>query len=298
MSFNTIKSFIVIFFLIGLSQSCYGQSSVNERHLEVSLRMIGHKLLLSHGDSTSRVLPIEKVGDRYKISFDTIFEFQNEKLVGIVKEVVAETGIAQKYIVEVEDCLTRKIVYSYEMNMADTSNLVPCGLRPQPLGCYSLFFTSLDPIETPSETEEKSTPEKKSYLGAKIAIGAMILLLAFFLLMRKQPKEDDVEENKESFIVQIGSYRFDKNNLILSLEDSKEELTSKESDLLLLLLSSVNETIERDQILKAVWGDEGDYVGRTLDVFISKLRKRLQGDENIKIMNVRGVGYKLIINTP
>ncbi|MEM7657278.1 MAG: helix-turn-helix domain-containing protein, partial [Bacteroidota bacterium] len=61
-----------------------------------------------------------------------------------------------------------------------------------------------------------------------------------------------------------------------------------------LLHRSVNQTLERDQILKEVWGNENGYVGRTLDVFISKLRKKLAADPNLKIINVRGVGYRLV----
>ena len=74
------------------------------------------------------------------------------------------------------------------------------------------------------------------------------------------------------------------------------ELTSKETDLLALLHSSIDQTIEREKILQVVWGDEGDYVGRTLDVFISKLRKKFSEDENVRIVNVRGVGYRLMLS--
>ena len=76
---------------------------------------------------------------------------------------------------------------------------------------------------------------------------------------------------------------------------TKDELTSKEADLLALLHASVNTTVERYVLLKNVWGDEGAYVGRTLDVFISKLRKKLEADPSIRIVNVRGIGYKLIL---
>ena len=55
------------------------------------------------------------------------------------------------------------------------------------------------------------------------------------------------------------------------------------------------ELLEREVILKTVWGDDGDYIGRTLDVFISKLRKKLEANTNLKIVNIRGVGYKLVI---
>jgi DNA-binding response OmpR family regulator len=54
--------------------------------------------------------------------------------------------------------------------------------------------------------------------------------------------------------------------------------------------------VERDEILNKVWGDDGDYVGRTLDVFISKLRKKLEADACVKIVNIRGVGYKLVVD--
>ncbi|MCH2232129.1 MAG: winged helix-turn-helix domain-containing protein [Crocinitomicaceae bacterium] len=282
---------MLLFLFVGQGNA---QKTKEDRHVEVSLRMIGHRFLLSYGDSTSRVLPIEKVDDRYKISFDTIFEFRSQDLVDIVNDVVEETRIASNYIVEVENCLTRKIVYSYEMQLPDTSNLIPCGLRPQPLGCYSIFFTNLD---LQKNLHEVIKTEGRSYLGAKIALGALILLLGFFIL-KKKSKSEQREAVSNHRNIEIGRYNFDTVTLILELDESKEELTSKESDLLLLLVNHVNETVERDAILKAVWGDEGDYIGRTLDVFISKLRKRLKGDENLKIMNVRGVGYKLIINTP
>jgi DNA-binding response OmpR family regulator len=85
--------------------------------------------------------------------------------------------------------------------------------------------------------------------------------------------------------------------MTLSIDNNSVELSGKEVDLLLLLQTSANTTLEREVILKSVWGDEGDYVGRTLDVFISKLRKKLEADSNIKIANIRGVGYKLVVDS-
>ena len=83
--------------------------------------------------------------------------------------------------------------------------------------------------------------------------------------------------------------------MTLTLINNTIELTSKESELLSLLYESVNHTVDRETILNKVWGDEGDYVGRTLDVYISKLRKKLENDSSIQLKNIRGVGYKLII---
>lgn len=73
------------------------------------------------------------------------------------------------------------------------------------------------------------------------------------------------------------------------------ELTSKESELLNLLYGSTSKKVEHDFILNKVWGDEGDYVGRTLDVYISKLRKKFGNDATIQIKNIKGLGYKLIV---
>ena len=64
--------------------------------------------------------------------------------------------------------------------------------------------------------------------------------------------------------------------------------------MLKLLNESANTTVPKEVLLNKVWGDEGDYIGRTLDVFISKLRKKLEADPELKIINARGVGYKLI----
>ena len=84
--------------------------------------------------------------------------------------------------------------------------------------------------------------------------------------------------------------------MILSLKAQKIELSAKEADLLLLFVQNENETLERAFMLNQIWGDEGDYVGRTLDVFISKLRKKIAADPSLKIVNVRGVGYRFVIS--
>ena len=97
-------------------------------------------------------------------------------------------------------------------------------------------------------------------------------------------------------MISLGAYQFDKRNSELLFENRSVDLTSKEAELLLLLYDAVNTSVEREVILNRVWGDEGDYVGRTLDVFISKLRKKLEADSSVKIVNIRGIGYKLVLN--
>ena len=91
------------------------QDAVEEKHILVSMRMIGHELLLNVGDSVSRVMPIEEEDGRYKISFEKELEFMPELLVFTVGEVLKENEIAESYIVEVETCDSNNVVYSYEI---------------------------------------------------------------------------------------------------------------------------------------------------------------------------------------
>lgn len=269
------------------------QTSQEESHIEVSLRMIGHQVLLYHSDSNSRVLPIENHDSYYRIPLAGKFEFKPEELVNIVDKVVLSTNLAKRYIVEVEDCNTKEIVYSYEFTQKKKSDIVPCRQRPQPMSCYSILFTILEPNDLIIAQPEKPASVNSVVVILSVLILALLVLGILFVFKRMKGEKPSNNDH-----IQLGAFAFDLKNLELIREKTTIELTSKEADLLHLLYGSVNDTVERDEILKAVWGDEGDYIGRTLDVFISKLRKKLQTDPNIKIMNIRGVGYKLIINTP
>lgn len=93
--------------------------------------------------------------------------------------------------------------------------------------------------------------------------------------------------------VQIGKYDFDYENLVLKFENNDKTLTQMEADILLHLYNHKGEVVKRNEILKAIWGDDDYFNGRSLDVFISKLRKYLSLDDNISISNYHGVGFKL-----
>lgn len=94
-------------------------------------------------------------------------------------------------------------------------------------------------------------------------------------------------------IYTIGRYIFDYQNLFVELEGIKRNLTQKEADLLKLLCIHKGEIIKRDEILSSVWDNDDYFTGRSLDVFISRLRKYLKEDPNIEIQNLHSVGFKL-----
>jgi DNA-binding response OmpR family regulator len=86
-------------------------------------------------------------------------------------------------------------------------------------------------------------------------------------------------------------------NFKLKAGNETIQLTKKESDILALFATNQNTLLKREQILKSVWQNDSYYVGRSLDVFVSKLRKYLEPDTEIKIVNIHGYGYKLEVTT-
>jgi DNA-binding winged helix-turn-helix (wHTH) protein len=288
-----IKIVVLICFVVVSFMPLLAQKSTTESHNNVSMRLIGHRVLLSLGDSTSRVLPIQKVGEKYKIQFATEISIDPDNLEHVINDVITEKQISQHYIVEVVHCYTQEIVHSYEIGNT-TQEMLPCKGRVQPKDCYFLLLSLLDTVPKMQEQKASDAPEwqQANYRIGIIVALFVLLLLGGFSYFRK--KRQTLKQSAN--LISIGAYKFDQLNMELLLKKERVELTSKEVDLLLLLYSSANTTVEREVILNNVWGDQGDYIGRTLDVFISKLRKKLEADTSVKIVNIRGVGYKLIVN--
>ena len=105
-----------------------------------------------------------------------------------------------------------------------------------------------------------------------------------------------VEEDEASGEEQIGTYVFDKTNFILRTEGFEKKLTKKEAQILKMLCKFKNQVLPREIVLNGVWGQDDYFVGRSLDVFITKLRKYLSHDEKVEIENVHGIGFKLVVN--
>jgi two-component system, OmpR family, response regulator len=96
-------------------------------------------------------------------------------------------------------------------------------------------------------------------------------------------------------VFQLGKYQFDANKQLLVINDQTTKLTTKESDLLKLLCNNTNKVLERNFALKTIWQDDNYFNARSMDVYITKLRKLLKEDSTIEIINVHGKGYKLIL---
>lgn len=110
------------------------RSSTNqfEEHVLVVMRTMGHELLLSAGDSTSTVLPISRDLERYKMQFTTDFSFDPQVLSQIVDSVMDKTKTAANYLIEIKNCDSDLVVYSYELNKMNPEGEAPCKGRPFP----------------------------------------------------------------------------------------------------------------------------------------------------------------------
>lgn len=103
------------------------------------------------------------------------------------------------------------------------------------------------------------------------------------------------KKTKESTLYHIGKFVFDTQKQLLTIGDQQTKLTTKENELLALLCSHANEILQRDFALKTIWIDDNYFNARSMDVYITKLRKHLKDDDQIEIINIHGKGYKLIV---
>lgn len=126
------------------------------------------------------------------------------------------------------------------------------------------------------------------YITKPFSIEELILKIEVFL---RRKFVNTQQTNKYT----LGKLAFDYRNLTIINGEVEKTLTQREADLLKLLIENKNNVIKREEILERVWGQNDYFLGRSMDVFISRLRKYLSDDENIKIDNIHGVGFKLIV---
>lgn len=104
-----------------------------------------------------------------------------------------------------------------------------------------------------------------------------------------------MEEEKQPEVFNIGQYIFDYPRQMLHISDQTETLSHREAEILRMLCQHMNNVLHRKPVLLELWGDDSFFNARSMDVFITKLRKKLKADPSVQIVNIRGIGYKLII---
>jgi len=119
------------------------------------------------------------------------------------------------------------------------------------------------------------------------------LLLRIHALLKRAAKDKE-EEVLDKF--EIGDYFFDYTSQIISFKGQQQKLSTKEAELMRLLCIKKNDVLTREEALIKIWHDDNYFTGRSMDVFLSKLRKYLKEDPNVEIVNVHGKGYKLLVS--
>ena len=124
------------------------------------------------------------------------------------------------------------------------------------------------------------------YITKPFSIEELMLKIDIFLRRR------NITEKKSSDNFRLGAFEFDYPNLALKHAEASKTLTQREADLLKFLIENKNQVLKRSDILERIWGEDDYFLGRSLDVFISRLRKYLKLDDTIKIENIHGVGFR------
>ncbi len=262
--------------------SCFSSNKekISEKEMQVVFRQIGNKLLWSVGDSTSKILPIEKKGDNvYLITFGKQINIISDSLYKIVTQELARVG-KYDFIAELKDCDSGRVQLSLLYYSAKDS-ITPCLRREVSTGCYVLEIS----------LQEKVTEWRSEWIWLLLIIPLMSIV---YFLWKKKKKDIKAPDNTD--LIQLGTYQYNEKERMLYHSNQRIALTEKEAQLLFVLFNGINQIQNRDFLMEELWGRHGlVVVPKNLDVLVSKLRKKLLLDENIKIINTHATGYKLKI---
>lgn len=276
-----LLTFISVIFV---AFSMTGNDDFDSARREVLLRRIGHEILLQSGDSVSRVLPVKKIaGNEYQISFENAFTFQPDSLVNTTQRLLAKDPLTSDYVVNVLNCANDSVTYGYAISKNKKDDIVACLGRKQPIACY-LINIKFKPTGI-------ATAKNGYFLGSLLSL----VFIGFIFLRSVKPRKA-LPDSQHNGMLTLGSMSFDTETRKLMINGKTIDLTRTETRVLRIFALSPNEAIERSRLQKEIWEDEGVIVGRSLDMFISKLRKKLEFDPNVKIVVIRGKGYKLEIS--
>ena len=285
-------AFIVLISILWLFFAPDHQEVNFSERVKISLRDVGNQLLLENQDSTSLVLPVIEIDQlNYELSFERSLAIAPNTIVTIVKESFKRAELPKKYLIEVVQCKDQEVAYSYSIFNDVERDIVPCANRILPENCFTIKAQF---IENPPPFLSKS-----QRLILLCILFVILIALAYwkdiFMRFRESGLSNNDHTNNNAH-TSIGIFKFypDQNKLVK--EALEIGLSKKECELLAIFVSQPNQVIKRDELTKRVWEDNGVIVGRSLDTYISKLRKKLKDDTSIKITNVHGVGYKLEIN--
>ena len=268
------------------------------QQVNLAMRRTAHQLLTLAGDKTTRIEAVKQL-DKETFQLRMIRNFNYDELPAILAESLKRQNIKADYDVAVFDCKQGELQLGYSFRYTRPNEPVPCTGRMQDAGCY-VIQVRFTPLNLPAQPETK---------GYAVGLAGILTALAYVVYNRKKrvmpaaaPVAEQVpeavagpEEPQWQF---FGESRLHTLNPVLVVDDVPYELTYREAKLLRLFIAHPQQVLDRELILKSVWQDEGVVVGRSIDVFVSRLRKLLQADPTLRIAAVHGIGYRFEIRNP
>lgn len=290
---------IFAFFMsIGCGYAFWGHDAAikQQQHLtqriHLALRRTAHLLLKQTGDSTSNIAPIQQTGETtYLVKLE--HDFNYDSLPTFLQNSLDLQEITNKYDVVIRDYHQDELILGYSSLDFFSNKDVPCGGRSQPKGSSNFSVTFKDP--------SVSVPNFKSlamFLGGLLVMAVAAMSYFYDEYFKKKEhiapfiSSNQNQKTDEAHLIYIGQTVFNTQNQTLLTHNNEQKLTFQEAQLLQLFCQYKNELLERDFILKQVWGDEGMLITRSVDVFVSRLRQLLKPDTSLKITNVYNRGYR------
>lgn len=264
------------------------QPDKEDKHLfnqrvNLALRQTADRLLDLEGNHTQTIPPVKQPRD-YEYLLNMQSNFNYDSLPPFLRDALHQYRLDGNYYVAVTECRADSFVLGYSKTDL-SAGIPPCVGREQKFGCYNLtlIFPSM---------------QKKPFNAWDWSLGlsslSLFLLSIFYYNKRKEKRTAEVPAASGW---NFGESVLDLDNLKLFIKGAPQSLTFREAKLLHYFIQHPNQLLSREAILGAVWEDEGIIVGRSLDVFVSRLRKILRPDSCVKIVNVHGIGYRIELIT-
>jgi len=259
----------------------------------LALRQLGHQLLLLEGNDSLAIMPIQQANDQTFL-LPIAQSFYYDTLPFLLNTALTDLGLDKDlYYVAVKDCASDTLILGYDVRQFQNGR-VPCIGRFQYSDCNHIYVT----FPNRKETTTFASNDWAYLLIFPILIG---IAYYYFKSSKKEPipistSNDKPPINTTHPLLPIGQSQLDVANQFLYIKNHPISLTFRETKLLHYFVKHAGQLLKREQLLEKVWEEEGVIVGRSLDVFVSRLRKILKADDALMIKTVHGVGYRLEVN--
>lgn len=273
---------MVLLLIIGLAYSQWSEkpeTDWQEDQVELAMRHLGDKLLKQYGDGESPIPPISQLSNySFSLNLPQPIALNPDDLVGVALKTFDKAHF-QKAIVQVYAGQAGDMVYAFNLDTYEQGE-IPCLGRVLPEDHYYVHLKVLDLATNDSRLQV-------AMMGIA-GFGLVVMLLAGFSRLPEAEKKDAVE---------IAGMQLDQLNGFLLFEGKQIQLTQKEANLAFILMQQPGQLVTREYLVEQVWSKEGVITGRSLDVFISRLRKKLAINPQVQIVNKHGKGYVFEVKT-